>query len=180
VSASEQPEPQIKLEPEPVEEHIPDPTEETEAPVRAGGGANVVEDVFRRLTPTGPAALSGKKEVIPRRMRTFMLDGQSCSPDVFVDASGEYYDLEITMRSLDSSEEIAALQGVNDPGAVPYVMAKASLYMVNGRKIPADKKDFLWECFGMGGRQLCLMAFQHVGSASGAALGKFRRSITVG
>jgi hypothetical protein len=84
------------------------------------------------------------------------------------------------MRSLSTTEEIEALSGVSDAGQVPYLLARAALYAINGKPIPSDRKDFFWEGFGMQGRQICLMAFQHIGSASGAAVGKFQRSISVG
>lgn len=178
--AKRQPE-QPQPEPAQADDHIADPTaEEEEAPLRLNTNPGVADAVFQRLTQTGARALTGKGEIVPRRMRTFILDGQTCAPDVFVDEAGAYYDFEVTMRSLDSREEISALAGTTDPGAVPFLLAKQSLYAINGKAIPGDRKDFLWECLGMGGRQLCLMAFQHLGSASGAALGKFRRSISVG
>ncbi len=138
------------------------------------------ERIFQRLTKRGASALDGG-ELIARKVRTFTLDGQSCSPDFFIDpATGEYFDVRITLRSLDSSQEIAALNGVTDAGQVPYLLTRAALYAINGKPIPEVRKDFFWEGFGMQGRQLCLMAFQHIGSASGAAVGKFQSSISVG
>lgn len=142
--------------------------------------AGVADRVFDRLTKRGAAALGGG-EIIGRKVRKFILDGQSCAPDFFVDPdTGDYFDVEVTMRGLSSSEEIAALNGVTDAGQVPYLLTRASFYALNGKVVPEDRKDFFWEGFGMQGRQLCLMAFQHIGSASGAAVGKFHKSITVG
>jgi hypothetical protein len=165
--------------PEPTELDLSvDPTEETEVPFRLDESADMADRIFRKLTVSGAGALDQKKQIIPRRVRTFILEGQCCSPDVFVDEVGDYFDFKVTMRSLSSQEEITALNGVNDPGQVPYMLARACLYAINGKPIPADRKDFFWEAFGQGGRQICLMAFQHVGSASGSALGKFRRSIS--
>lgn len=148
------------------------------APVRRD--PNIGDRVFQRLTRTGQAALGGG-EIIARKVYKFTLDGQSCAPFFFWDPdSGEYLDVEVTMRSLNSTEEIEALKGLTDPGQLPYLLGRASLYALNGTPIPEDRKDFIWEGFGMGGRQIALMAFQHVGSASGAALGKFQSSISVG
>jgi hypothetical protein len=141
---------------------------------------DLADQVYQRMTKTGMAALNGKRDIIARRVRTFVLDGMSCAPDVFVDAEGNYLDFEVTLRSLSSVEEIQALNGINDPGEAPFRLAKASLYAINGKPISGDRKDFFWEAFGMQGRQICMMAFAHVGSASGAALGKFQRTISVG
>ena len=157
---------------------IEDPTIPIEVPDRIDRDAKLADRIFAKATKEGAGALGGK-EIIRRKTRTFVLDGQSCSPDLFVDESGDYYDFEVTMRSLSSAEEIRALDGVNEPGAVPFALAKASLYAMNGQVLKGDRKDFFWEAFGMQGRQICLMAFQHIGSASGAALGKFQRSISV-
>ena len=148
-------------------------------PARPSDG-EIADRVFQRLTKRGAAALAGG-EIIGRKVRKFILDGQSCAPDFFVDPdTGEYFDVEITMRGLNSTEEIHALNGVTDAGQVPYLLARASFYAISGKPILEERKDFFWEGFGMQGRQLCLMAFQHVGSASGQAVGKFHRSIIVG
>ncbi len=150
------------------------------APPTPPRDAGLADRVFERLTKRGAAALNGG-EIIGRKVRKFILDGQSCAPDFFVNPdSGDYFDVEVTMRGLTSSEEIAALNGVTDAGQVPYLLARASFYALNGKPIPEERKDFFWEGFGMQGRQLCMMAFSHVGSASGAAVGKFHKSITVG
>jgi hypothetical protein len=141
--------------------------------------ADFADRVFERVTTTGAAALTGKGELIKRRRVSFMLDGASCSPDVYCDEDGNYLDFRVTVQSLNSREEVEAIQGVTDAGQVPFMLAKASLCRINGKPIAADRKDFHWEAFGQGGRQLVLLAFQQVGSASGIALGKFQASISV-
>lgn len=157
---------QLPPEPEPEPSHARD--------------TEVADRIFQRLTKRGASALQGG-ELIARKTRSFILDGQSCTPDFFIEPStGEYFDVQVTMRSLTSTEEIHALNGVTDAGQVPYMLTRAALYAINGKPIPEARKDFFWEGFGMQGRQLCLMAFQHIGSASGAAVGKFQSSISVG
>lgn len=147
---------------------------------RADTSPDIADRIFNRLTRPGASALSGG-DIISRKIKSFTLDGQSCTPYFFWDAAtGEYLDVKVTMRSLTSSEEIEAMAGLTEPGQLPYLLGRASLYALNDTPIPEDRKDFFWEGFGMGGRQLCLMAFQYVGSASGAALGKFQRSISAG
>lgn len=166
---------------EATQEGAESPEAEAPAPPPPPRDAGVADRVFQRLTKSGAAALGGG-EIIGRKVRKFILDGQSCAPDFFVNPdTGDYFDVEITMRGLTSSEEIAALNGVTDAGQVPYLLARASFYAINGKPITDEaRKDFFWEGFGMQGRQLCLMAFGHIGSASGAAVGKFHKSITVG
>lgn len=149
-------------------------------PAPAPRDPGVADRIFQRVTKRGAAALTGG-EIIQRKLRSFVLDGQACTPDFFIEPStGEYFDVQVTLRSLTSAEEIEALNGLTDAGQVPYLLTRAALYAINGKPIDPDRKDFFWEGFGMQGRQLCLMAFQHIGSASGAAVGKYQRSISVG
>lgn len=145
---------------------------------RIDDSADLAQRLWERHTTTGAAALKGG-DLIPRKRRTFLMDGASCAPFFYWDVdSGEYLDFKVTMQSLTSLEEMNALNGVTDPGQVPYLLAKMSLYAINGKPIPRDRKDFYWESFGSQGRQIALMCFQMIGSASGVALGKFQRSIS--
>lgn len=149
-------------------------------PGRRDTSGDIADRIFNRITKVGPSALAGG-ELIQRKTKTFLLDGASCSPFFFWDeGTGDYLDVEVTVRSLTTVEEIEALKGMTDPGQVPWLLARASLWALNGTPIPYDRKDFFWEGFGMGGRQLAMMAFQHIGSASQVALGKFQSSISVG
>ncbi len=150
-------------------------------PDKKNADRDLFDRVFERMTPTGPNAMRAGAELIRRRRLCFTVDGASCAPDVFVDDSGEYYDFELTVQSLSSKEEIESLNGITEPGQVPWALAKASLYAVNGKPLPRDdtKIDFLWEALGMQGRQVVMLAFNQLGSASAAALGKFQRSVTV-
>lgn len=140
---------------------------------------DLADRVFEKQTKTGAAALSGG-ELIPRKRRTFIMDGASCAPFVYWDSgTGDYLDFKVTIQSLSHAEEIQAMTGVTDAGQVPSLLCKASLYAINGKPIRKDRKDFYWETFGQQGRQIVLIAFQTIGSASGAALGKFQRSLSL-
>lgn len=138
------------------------------------------DQIFERVTKTGPGALNGRKRLIEPRRVTFTLDGSTCEPDIFIDSEGNYEDFQVTLESLDSRSEQEALAGVTDAAQVPFALAQRALWGINGKRIPDDRKAFFWEAFGMGGRQVVLMAFQSIGGASAAALGKYQRSITPG
>jgi len=151
-----------------------------EPPARQDLSPDLAQRIWDRVTQVGPGALTGG-ELIQRKQRSFILDGQAATPFFFWDTTtGEYVDVKITMRSLNSVEEAHALDGLTDPGQMPFLLAKAALHAINDTPIPRDRLDFFWEGLGMGGRQLAMMAFQEVGSASAAAVGKFRSSISVG
>lgn len=147
-------------------------------PMNIDRSVDLAQRVFDKMTKTGSGALRGGQEVIPRRMRRFILDGAVCAPDVFVDGNGDYIDFEVTMRSLSSKEEISALDGIANAGAVPFALARASFHAINGKVLDPGQKEFFWEAFGMGGRQICFAAFQQVGSASGVSLGKFLSTVS--
>lgn len=147
-------------------------------PMNLNKSPDLAQRVFDRMTKTGPAALRPGQEVLPRRVRRFILDGACCLPDVFIDENGNYLDFEVTMRSLSSAEEIAALDGITNPSQAPFMLARASFHAINGQPLSVERKEWFWEAFGMGGRQICLMAFQQVGSASGVALGKFQSTVS--
>lgn len=140
---------------------------------------DVLANIFARMAPTGAAALRGSGEVIRRNSYTFTLDGASATPEFFVDSDGNYFDVQITVRSLNSAEEIAALQGVTEAAQVPYLLANACLYALNGTPVAEAQKAFLWEGLGMRGRQIVLLAYNMVGGASQGALGKFQRTFAV-
>lgn len=135
--------------------------------------------LFEAKTKTGQEALAGGGDLIRRSEAHFILDGASATEDFFVDQNGEYFDVRLTVRSLTSQEEIEALQGLRDASMVPFMLAKACLYALNGTPLDAVQKEFLWEGLGMRGRQLCLVAFQQMGGASDAALGKFQASFSL-
>jgi hypothetical protein len=147
-------------------------------PMNIDRSPDLAQRVFDRMTKTGAAALQPGREILPRRVRRFILDGAVCLPDTFVDAQGNYIDFEVTMRSLSSKEEIAAVDGIENAHAVPFALARASFHAINGKPLDSGQKEFFWEAFGMGGRQICLAAFQQVGSATGIALGKFRSTVS--
>jgi len=67
------------------------------------------------------------------------------------------------------------MRGVTPEGAgeIPGRLILASLYALNGKPIPENKKDTIWASFGQKGRQICSLAFAQVGSAGQVAVGKF-------
>ncbi len=142
---------------------------------------NLADRLFDRYSKSGSAALGNASELFPRRTMSFIMGGDACSPHVFWNAhTGAYIDFKVTMRSLSSAEEIQAMRSARDGAVVQYNLARASFYAINGKPIPADRKDFYWEAFGMGGRQMCMVAFQMIGSAGDAALGKFQSTSSIG
>lgn len=152
--------------------------EEQVQPTREDFGSDLLDRVWNANTREGKDALRGGP-VVKRKRKTFIMDGSQCAPFMFLDpASGDYVDFKITMQSLTSTEEVEALGGVTNPGQIPSLLAKRSLYAVNGKPIPSARKDFLWEALGQQGRQICLVAFSQLGSASAAAMGKLARSIS--
>lgn len=134
---------------------------------------NLWKNVYERLSqdPKGPRA------AIPRRTITFLIDGAATA--AFSDEEGNPLDFHVTLRSLTSGEEIAALKGMTAPADMPAMLAKASLYACNGTPIDPDQKDLFWEALG-NARQIVTMAFNAIGSATNVALGKYQRSISVG
>jgi hypothetical protein len=141
---------------------------------------NLLARLFEAFTPTGKAALADKP-LLPVRTVTFTVDGAECAPGVFVDENGDYFDFQLTMRSLDSAQEMATLDSVTGSGhTVPPLMSRAMLYKMNGTIITPRQREWLWEALDMRGRQLCFVAYQQMGGASAAALGKFRASFTIG
>jgi len=134
-------------------------------------------DLMARLKtkhlPTGKDALKAG-EIIKRRRVTFDVDGAQCEPGMFVNEAGDYVTFKITLESLNSAQEVAALRGIKDGAQAPMLMAKHTLVELNGKKLEEAERDFVWECLGMGGRQVCFAAFQlSLGAAAEAGLGKY-------
>jgi hypothetical protein len=156
--------------------------EEGEPPTRNRPNLDrgLMAQIFEQRTKVGPGALKDGGEVIERKRFSFILDGSVATPGFFQDEDGVFFDVKIGLHSLTSAEEINALKGMRDPGQAPFMLAKSCLASLNDERLTAEQRDFLWEGLGMGGRQLCLMAFQSFGSASYAALGKFQSTLTVG
>ncbi len=129
--------------------------------------------VFEQRTMMGADALSGE-DPIPRSYAEFIMDHTVCAPGLFPG------DFKIKLQSLTSSEEIHAMRGVDDPMAVATVLAKASIYALNGTPIKSsDQKDFLWEAISSGGRQVVQNMFAQMGFAPQRALGKAIASTTI-
>jgi len=142
---------------------------------------NLAERLFERFSKGGGDALKNTAELFPRRTMSFIMAGDACAPHVFWNPhTGAYIDFRVTLRSLSSTEEIQAMRGVRDGAVVQYNLARAAFHAINGKPIPENRKDFYWEAFGMGGRQMCMVAFQMIGSAGDSALGKFQSTSTIG
>lgn len=142
-------------------------------------GPDLLDRVWQANTREGKGALRAGP-IVKRKRRTFVMMGSQCAPDLFTDpATGDYIDFKITMQSLTSTEEVEAIGGVTNPGQIPSLLAKRSLYAVNGKPITPERRDFLWEALGQQGRQVCLVAFGQIGSASMAAMGKLASTISV-
>lgn len=176
-AAQEEPQ-EVTMYPEP--EELPEPPAAVEIP-QALAGPDVLDAIFRRL-PSGQDALRGGVATLIRsREVRFIFDGAYGAPGIFADEEGNYLDVEITLRSLSSTEELDALSEVTQATAMsaPMAMAKRSIYAIAGKKLHPDRRDFIWEALGGAGRQFCLMAFQQLGAASQVALGKYQSSFTV-
>jgi hypothetical protein len=149
--------------------------------VNQRANADFLDQLFGRF-PKGMDALSGKGgQLIKPREVTFIFDGMAGAPGIFTDENGDYLDVELTVRTLSSSEEIEALSSIGtEIGAVPYALAKRSLYAVEGKPLRDEQRPLIWEALGSTGRQLVLMAFQNLGGgASEAAMGKYRSSFSI-
>lgn len=150
-----------------------------EDPVQPKANAADVDAIFGRL-PKGTDAFAPRTILKPRRV-SFAFDGANGAPGVFTDDAGNYLDIVLTMESLDSAREIDAMKSVGEnPAALPFLMAKAMLVEVSGKRLTPEQKDFVWDAIGSQGRQLCLMASQSLGGSVTSALGKYQSSFTVG
>lgn len=141
--------------------------------------SDLLDRLVARHMPSGAAALK-PGEIIKRREVSFDLDGVECEPDMFVDENGDYITFRVTLRSLGSAQEIEAMRGVKDGTEAPLRMCKLALHAINGKPIERDRLDFFWEALGSGGRQMCFAAFQSLGAASEAAMGKYLTSRSEG
>lgn len=141
--------------------------------------SDLMDRLTERLLPKGAAAMRGG-EIIKRREITFDLDGVECEPGVFTDEEGNYITFQVTLRGLTSAQELEAMRGVKDGTEAPLRMCKLALCAINGKPIERDRLDFWWEALGSGGRQICFMAFQSLGAASEAAMGKYLTSRSEG
>lgn len=154
------------------------PELEEERPARQNFSPGLMGQIWEKRVPQGAKALSHTGELVARAKFEFILDGSVCTPGFFADEEGDYFDVRITLRSLDSKDELAALHGLRDAGQSPFRLAKACLYALNDQPLTSEQRDLLWEGLGMGGRQLVLVGFNSIGAASMTALGKFRRTFT--
>ena len=160
------------------------PVEEPEIPARATGGKDFLKSVRDRLQPTGANAMKGGK-LFGRKEVSFVLDGSAggVGPNgqpVFSDDDGNLIDVEIVLHALTSGEEATALGDIKKAQDAPYQLAKAALCEIAETNINSQEdRDFWWEAIGQGGRQLCLVAFGHLGGASEHVMGKYQSTFTI-
>ena len=171
--------------PEEGNEEAPEFTPEAMAQALEAAGSpedykpDLVARLVARHMPTGKGALN-PGEIVKRRTVTFDVDGVDCEPDMFVNESGEYVTFKLTLQSLNSAQEIEAMRGLRDAAAAPMAMTKVALHAINGQVLDENRRNFFWEALGAGGRQIAYLAFQSLGAASEAALGKYLKSRSEG
>lgn len=141
---------------------------------------------------TSDAQAMGKSPIQRRRI-AFVLPTEDVCPGVFL-RDGVEYDLKVIMEALSSGEEIQAISAVGQtPGAVVYEFVKRALWgaellprdatdaevgALDVSRMSPDDKIWFWEAIESSGRQVLLDAFnEYLGSASTAALGKYRRGL---
>lgn len=139
----------------------------------------LLDKLFERMTRSNAQALADRPLFYARTL-TFTVSGADCAPGVFVDAEGLPFDFKVTMKALNSEEEIKALSSAPPGHGVPLHLTKTMLYQVNGTVIRADQREFFWEALGMQNRALCYQAYMQLSGPSVAALGKFQESISIG
>jgi hypothetical protein len=140
----------------------------------------LLQRVYDRVTVEGEGAVKSGGPIVPLKRVTFDVDGAECAPGMFVDAHGNYITFRLTLSALTSAQELKCTKGITDPAAAAMSAAQASIAELNGAPVLGAQLDFLWEALGPGGRQLVLVMFQEVGSATPASMGKAQASITVG
>jgi len=157
-------------------------TEEQASPevfVNPRAQGDLLQSIFDRMPKGATALSSGGSMIKPRRVK-FIFDGTAGAPGVFADAEGNYLDVEITVQSLSSAEEIEALAELEGNAvAAPFALAKRSLYAIEGTRIKKEERDFIWEALNQSGRQLVIMASQSLGASSEVLMGKYQSSFTV-
>ena len=157
---------------------IVEDTTNNEASARENFDPDLIGRLWEAKTPTDGSAMR-PGQIIEQSRVGFVLDGSQCTPNFFCDKEGVYYDVRVTVEALDSASEIEALKGVTDPAQAPFMLAKACFAEINGARFKhAAQRDFFWEGLGMKGRTLVMLAYNSIGSASEAALGKFHRSFS--
>jgi len=134
-------------------------------------GVDLVDRLQARHLPKGRDALNAG-EIVKRRKTSFDIDGVNCEPDMFVDDEGNYITFRVTLRSLNSAQEIESLRGIRDGTMAPFAMCRYALYAINDKVLNDNQRDFYWECLGTVGRQICLAGFNSLGAASEGAMGQ--------
>jgi hypothetical protein len=165
-------------EPEGVEIEDEEDTGDTEPPPERRDDPGLLERLWEQKTRTGRAALTGG-ELVERQRLSFDVPGDECAPGFFEDANGDPITVRFTMQSLTSGEEASVLNGLESPSQAGFLLAKACLWKLNGKVMDPDQKNLIWEGLGMKGRQLCFVAFQSLGSAAMASLGKSLQSYSI-
>jgi len=118
----------------------------------------------------------GNVRGLPRRKATFTIDKDVCAPGVFDD------DIDVTLISINSDMELKAIRDCKgDPTSLAFLLARASVYAINGEPVndAEGEREWLWEALGNGGRAILVGMFGQFGTADAESQGKAMRSLRV-
>lgn len=134
---------------------------------------NAFDLFMKRAAPT--IADGGSGQALRRREASTVIDHRICEPGLF-DAP-----FRVTVSSLNSADELAALKSADSQAAIGHVMAKASIRKLNDRPLKSFEVDMLWEALGFAGRVAVANLFmKHCTGADDALLGKSLSGVEVG
>ena len=154
-----------------------DPTDATNEELELEADANAFSpDAFDEFYKrhTAKASTGGKPAPLRRRYATAIVDPSLCLPGAF----GAKFKLK--MGSLNSNDEMKALQTGLDGQSVAYAMCKKAICEFNGRKLRKHEIDMLWEALGTAGRSAVTAVFMsHCTGADEQALGKSLASVEI-
>jgi hypothetical protein len=147
--------------------------------------------VFQKfLAPAGDGTPPPKM-----RMRTVSVKiwPEVCLPETFTEP------FKVNMRELTSQIEIDVMTSIRGTrilsdgdddrqddsvafgSAMGMMMAKASIYGVNGRNLTPDEINWLWDAIGQGGRTIIVQVFtEHCSGVSGDLIARSLASVEIG
>lgn len=127
------------------------------------------------MSRTGGDSLSTRKEM-PKARATVTIPADACLPGLFDD------DFELTLRSLDSKEDLKAMAKAGENVAsLPFWYAFYSMEAVNGEPIidGEAQREWLWEALGSA-RQIVIGTYASSILPARGSLGKAIAGIRVG
>jgi len=126
-----------------------------------------------RVAPT--IANGGAGAAMRRHEASAIIDHRLCEPGMF-DAP-----FKVTVASLSSDDELAALKNATSQTTIGHIMAKASIRKMNERPLKSFEVDMLWEALGFAGRVAIANLFmKHCTGADEALLGKSLNGVEIG